>query len=136
MTEKTKEIIHGIASAIIEESCINEEFSNKIELLISGVTEEISHEKKEKVVLSGGRPANRRDPAVIDPIAMVVENELELVKKLNSLTDKELKDIIADYGMDTSRLAMKWKDKNRLIMLILDVSRRRAAKGDAFRDNT
>lgn len=52
---------------------------------------------------------------------------------LSPLTEKELKDIVADYGMDPSKLAMKWRDKERLIQLILDTSFRRASKGDAFR---
>ena len=49
------------------------------------------------------------------------------------MTDKELKDIVADYGMDPSKLAMKWKDRDRVIKLIIDTSQRRASKGDAFR---
>ena len=36
--------------------------------------------------------------------------------------------------MDSSKLAMKWKDKDRLIQLILDTSIRRASKGNAFRN--
>ena len=134
MTEKAKAIIYGIAAAIIEESNVNEEFANKIEKLINGEVTECSNDKTERIFLKGGRPANRRDPAVLNPIAMIAEDEIALVEQLHSLTDKELKDIIADYGMDPSKLAMKWKDKERLINHIVDASKRRACKGDAFRD--
>ena len=46
-----------------------------------------------------------------------------------------IKDIIAEYGMDQSKLAMKWKDKDRLIKHIIETSERRVTKGNAFRDN-
>ena len=59
-----------------------------------------------------------------------------LVEKLQSLMDKQLKDIIADYGTDPSKLAMKWKDRERFINHIVDTARRRAAKGDANREKT
>ena len=71
---------------------------------------------------------------MFDPVSLISEDEHLLVEKLHSLTDKQLKDIIADYGMDPSKLAMKWKDQERLINHIVDTARRRAAKGDAFRE--
>ena len=134
MTEATKALIRGIAEAIIDEASVNEEFSNKIEDILSGNAGELSGDRPKKKGKKGGRAANRRDPAVLDPIALITEDEAELVVKLQGLTDKELKDIIADYGMDPSKLAMKWKDKERLINHIIDASKRRAFKGDAFRD--
>ena len=93
--------------------------------------------KKHKVLIESttSRPANRRDKAVLDPIKLMEEGDVDLRRKLEDLSEKELKDIIADYGMDTSKLAMKWKDTERLIDLIMDVSARRATKGDAFRDS-
>lgn len=50
-------------------------------------------------------------------------------------TSKQVKDIIAEYRMDPSQRAMHWRNRERLIQLILDTARRRAAKGDAFRDH-
>jgi hypothetical protein len=36
--------------------------------------------------------------------------------------------------MDRSKLAMKWKTKDRLVELIVSTVASRARKGDAFRD--
>lgn len=75
----------------------------------------------------------RRDKAVLDPVELAENNELT-AEVLEPLSEKQLKDIIAEYGMDISKLAMKWKDRQRLIHLIIDTSYRRARKGNAFRN--
>ena len=133
MDEKTIQIlIRGLAEAVIDEANNNENFKAKLENVLNfqGVP---TVDKSQKKGSKGGRSANRRDPAVVDPIALITEGEDRLIERLKGLTDKELKDIIADYAMDPSKLAMKWKDRERLINHIIDASRRRASKGDAFR---
>lgn len=133
MDDKYIQIIRGLAEVVIEEAEKNEALGHRIEGVLSGITDQ-AWSKPVKKISKGGRSGNRRDPAVLDPISLIDDSEEELVKQLNDLTDKELKDIIADYAMDPSKLAMKWKDRERLINHIVDVSRRRASKGDAFRD--
>ena len=54
-------------------------------------------------------------------------------QQLESLDLEQLRDVVAQYGMDRARLAMKWKDKDRLVGLIADTVAARATKGDAFR---
>jgi len=49
------------------------------------------------------------------------------------LNIEELKDIVAEQGMDRSKLARKWKNKERLINLIVTAVESRMRKGDAFR---
>ena len=90
--------------------------------------------KNKTIMVPNVRGNNRRDKAVLDPIKLTEEGDPNLRKKLERLTEKQLKDIIADYGMDPSKLAMKWKDRDRLIQLIMETSARRATKGDAFRN--
>ncbi|GAB3269394.1 hypothetical protein GCM10027449_03650 [Sinomonas notoginsengisoli] len=46
---------------------------------------------------------------------------------------EHLRDIVAEHGMDHDRLAMKWKDPNRVIERIVDKVAARATKGSAFR---
>ena len=133
MDDRCIDILRGLAEAVIEEAEKNEAFRSRIEDVLSGMVD-LAASKPAKKTSKVGRSANRRDPAVLDPISLIAESEEELVKQLNGLTDKELKDIIADYAMDPSKLAMKWKDRDRLINHIVDASRRRASKGDAFRD--
>ncbi|MFG2683889.1 hypothetical protein ACGFYH_34245, partial [Streptomyces sp. NPDC048392] len=49
------------------------------------------------------------------------------------LTLEQLRDIIAEHGMDHDRLAMKWKDPQRVIDRIVERVESRTAKGAAFR---
>ena len=80
-----------------------------------------------------GRPANRRPPAVLDPVTLALQGEEALRAELSSLTLEQLRDIVADYGMDPGRLVMKWKTPNRVIDRIVEISISRAHKGDVFR---
>lgn len=132
MNKNTANILMQLTKAVIDESEQNAEFAKKLEQILTGNSAPLK-KRPSKIELGTARPTNRRDPAVFDPIALFIEDEELLSEKLHELTDKQLKDIIADYGMDPDKLAMKWKDRERLIDRIIDVSRRRASKGDAFR---
>ena len=132
MKKNSVKILRQVLSAVIEEAEHNPDFSAKLELILNATDATDHIDKKQKDSLSR-RTGNRRDPAILDPVLLVAENEAALVEKLHELTEKELKDIVAEYGMDQSKLAMKWKDKERLINLIVEAAHRRASKGDAFR---
>ena len=80
-----------------------------------------------------GRPANRRPPAVLNPVMLARQGEEALRAELSILTLEQLRDIVADYGMDPGRLVMKWKTTNRVIDRIVEISIGRAHKGDVFR---
>ncbi|MCJ7425150.1 hypothetical protein MUP01_12920 [Candidatus Bathyarchaeota archaeon] len=60
------------------------------------------------------------------------EGELALRQRLEQLDLKELKSIVRKHSFDSSRLAEKWKDKDRLIKLILERVSARNEKGQAF----
>lgn len=79
------------------------------------------------------RRSARRKPGRFDPMALHREHPEDLMRRLNELTIDELKDIIAENGMDRTKLAMKWKTKDRLIELIVSTVKSRALKGDVFR---
>lgn len=76
--------------------------------------------------------SHRRTPGVFDPMAVYRETPDSLPGRLRQLTTEQLKDIVAEHGMDRSKLAMKWKDQSRLIDLILNTVKTRSEKGDAF----
>lgn len=82
----------------------------------------------------GNRPKNRRAAALLDPVQVVQDGENALKEALTPLTLDQLRDIVADYGMDTKRLIMKWTKPERVIDKIIEVSVMRAQKGDAFRE--
>ncbi len=80
-----------------------------------------------------GHPQNRRPPGSLDPYEIYRAGGVsELRARLSILEIEELKDIVAEHGMDRSKLAMKWKTTERLVDLIVDTVQQRAHKGEAF----
>ena len=44
-------------------------------------------------------------------------------------TLEEVKEVVADYGMDPGKLVMKWKNVDRIVDRIVELSLARAQKG-------
>jgi len=76
---------------------------------------------------------NRRTPAPLDPYAEYSLGEEGLLSKLRSLDIEALKNIVSQFGMDRSKLVMKWKTPDRIIEHIIATVRARTQQGDAFR---
>jgi hypothetical protein len=83
-------------------------------------------------ITTGRSSTNRRNPAIVDPFEIYRADPLRLQPTLEALDVEQLKDIVAQYGMDARRLAMKWKSTDRLIDLIVQIVDQRARKGEAF----
>ena len=79
------------------------------------------------------RGKNRRAPAALDPIQVVRNGEPTLRNALEKLSLEQLRDIVAEYGMDPGRVVMKWATPDRVINRIVEMSITRAHKGSAFR---
>lgn len=80
------------------------------------------------------RRANRRNPGPFDPFEVYADRKAAgLREALGSLELEQLRDIVAEHGMDNDRLAMKWKDPARVIDRIVDRVTTRVAKGSAFK---
>jgi hypothetical protein len=80
------------------------------------------------------RRSNRRAAGVLDPFAVFSEaGEDGLRARLGELSLDQLRDIIAEHGMDNDRLAMRWKNPARGIDRIVERVAARLAKGSAFR---
>jgi hypothetical protein len=81
-----------------------------------------------------GRAGGRRTAPVFDPFVIYREDGLEALRqRLEDLSVEQLKDIIAEHGMDRDKLAMKWKTPDRLVERITMTVSSRAQKGDVFR---
>ena len=79
------------------------------------------------------RGKNRRAPAARDPVQVVRDGAPALQSALEKLSLEQLRDIVAEYGMDPGRLVMKWSTPERVIDRIVEMSVARAHKGNAFR---
>ena len=87
-------------------------------------------------VPSDSRPkrTGRRAAGAINPFAIYAEGGEDLLRQqLSALTLEQLRDIIAEHGMDNDRLAMKWKSQDRVVERIVEKVSSRVAKGSAFR---
>ena len=105
---------------IQDEVRTNQEFAQKIEKIFSDseVTKNV----------------RKRKASVLNPESVLLEHgEDYLEYQLKLLELEELRDIISEFGMDPSKRAIKWKTKDKVIDHIIDVSRNRSSKGNAFR---
>jgi len=120
---KIRKQLNDLIKVIIEEAKANPQFEKRLEeVLLKSVTPKQVSKRK-----------NKRTPAAFDPFEIFQESGEMLRVKLNELNIEKLKDIIAEYGMDQSKLAMKWKSQDRLIEHIITTVEARSRKGDAFR---
>ena len=76
---------------------------------------------------------NRRAPGVLDPFEQFSQGEQSLRQALQALNVDQLKDIVSEHAMDSSKLALKWHSAERLVDLIVSTVRARLEKGDAFK---
>jgi hypothetical protein len=114
-----------IVEAVTAEAGRNPAFAASLERAIEGVQRQDGSQPK--------RP-HRRAAGVIDPFAVFADGGEEGVRRsLSQLSVEQLKDIVAEHGMDRSKLAMKWKTSDRFVDLILETVATRSRKGDAFR---
>lgn len=118
-------LLNKLCTCITDEMKINQDFANRIGVIFDAVP---SVQPKKR--------SNKRNPAKINPIQLVIDGDGTINEKLEQLSIDELKDIIAEHGMDNAKLAMKWKNKERLVTFILETAQRRSKKGDAFREQS
>ncbi|MGX8700520.1 hypothetical protein [Caproiciproducens sp.] len=132
MDKKTVlELWEKISACIAEEITNNDEFAKRMGLLFEENIIKANCSKYEAVNTKPKR-GNRREPAKVNPFALLEQGAEVLKTALEALDIEELKDVIAENGMDTAKLAMKWKDRNRLINHIIDTTQRRSSQGEAF----
>lgn len=78
--------------------------------------------------------SGRRSPGPLDPFAVYADTgESGLRQALATLDLEQLRDVVAEHGMDHDRLAMKWKRPDRVIGRIVERVEAVSSKGFAFR---
>ena len=118
--------LRAFLEVVIEEADTNPSFRQRLQGALVG---DISSPKAQES-RSGPR---RRNPPGLDPFAVYERGESQLRESLSGMDIEQLKDIVAGYGFDRARLALKWRRADRLIDLIVDTVKNRTHKGDAFR---
>ncbi|GAA2725744.1 hypothetical protein [Cellulomonas aerilata] len=128
--ENRPELAVGLAditTSVVAEAARTPRFANAIQTALAS--------PPPSVPSSTSRRPRRRATGAIDPFAVYAQGgEAGLRDQLDGLDLEQLRDIVAQYGMDHDRLAMKWKDAGRVIDRIVEKVTTRSAKGSAFRD--
>ena len=129
--------LNRLMRVVIEEAERNPEFEGALNEAL-GVVAKHKPAKEEATTKQtdfgdAKRGKNRRPPAALDPVQVVRDGEPTLRSALEKLSLDQLRDIVAEYGMDPGRLVMKWAAPERVIDRIVEMSIARAHKGNAFR---
>jgi hypothetical protein len=110
-------LLHAIADELERDGALAERIVRKVD--------EESSRKRTK---------SSKSAIGFDPFEVLRQGtETALRERLESLEIPVLKAIITQHGLDTTRLAQKWRDKERLVTFILERISARAEKGDVFK---
>ena len=132
---KLRRALIDLVRVVADEAERNPDFATRVAAALGWKDSELAAHRKSEVPGRGAvqRPKNRRAPAVLDPIEIARQGASPLRARLGSLSVEQLKDIVAEFGMDAGKLVIKWKKADRIIERIVETSLARAQKGDAFR---
>lgn len=138
-------VLNNLAAVVAEEASRNVEFRARLsEALVLGLPQKAA-------AAGGGAPTplgrassggaakpqpkrGRREPGPWDPYTVYAEvGESGLRERLNALELEQLRDIVAEHGMNHDGKAMRWKTADRVVGRIVERVVDRTGKGDAFR---
>ena len=107
-----RKTLSALVTVIADEAAKNESFRTDLERALGSGPDPVGGTQ---TVSSAGKPrkGGRRTPAVLDPVELAKQGEGELRTQLTALNLEQLRDIVAQYGMDPGKLVMKWKDTQR-----------------------
>lgn len=130
-------VLRDLAKAVSDEAERNPEFAERLGTILRYQTTNTSlrsaSRSRTAVPTENSKRGNRRAPAILDPVSLAAQGEEAVRSQLAPLDLEQLRDIVAEYGMDPGKLVMKWKTPERVIDKIVEISLARARKGDAFR---
>lgn len=121
--------LQAVFSEVLDEAEVNPAFADRLARAMEGAAG-----GRKDATARTKRRGGRRPPGVLDPFAVHASGgEAGLEEALGRLDIEQLKDIVAEHGMDTAKLALKWKTPERLTGFIVTTVAARAKKGQAFR---
>ena len=121
-------VLRRLFDEILLEAERRPEFGSRLEKVIHGALSQA-----ECAQPSRSTRRNRRAPGPFDPFEVFKDGEGALRDRLKAISVDQLKDVISEHAMDSSRLALKWRSRQRLTDLIVSTVRARLEKGDAFK---
>ena len=130
---KMRKVLLDLARVVADQAERDPAFAEQIAAALGLTDKPSAGSAAPKRSAQTARPRNRRPAAVLDPIELARNGEAALRSGLAPLSLDQLRDIVADYGMDSGKLVMKWKDAERVADRIVELALARAQKGDAFR---
>lgn len=127
-----RKTLSALVTVIADEAARNDTFRTNLEGALGARP---SHADGVRLPGPAGKPrrGGRRTPAVLDPVELAKHGESALRAQLTVLSLEQLRDVVAQYGMDPGKLVMKWKDAQRVVDRVVELALARATKGDAFR---
>lgn len=138
--------VQAASEALLKLGDLRPELAMSLSRLIVAISDEAARTSRFATALSRALPpasrddvktkrTGRRAAGAIDPFSTYKEIGADgLRDRLGQLDLEQLRDIVAEHGMDHDRLAMKWKRSDRVVDRIVDKVVSRTAKGSAFRD--
>ncbi len=127
-------LLARLVSAAAEEAGTNSRFAEAL-LGVAAPPTQAPRRPRDSINEPGqGDRRARRAPGPWDPFVVYRESgEDGLRERFGTLTIEQLRDMIAEHGMDNDRLALKWRSPERLQGRIVERVVDRAAKGEGFR---
>jgi hypothetical protein len=120
----------GTLTVIAEEACARPRFAARLGAALDSST----RPGGSAAGLTAPRRAARRPAGPWDPYTVHSEGGEQLLRaRLAALDLEQLRDMVAEHGMDSDRLAMKWRDPDRVRDRIVERVLDRSVKGDEFR---
>lgn len=139
-------VLANLAAAVAEEASCNAGFRARLREVLAaprpvngvaaadGVAAMADRQVSAGGVAKAPSRRGRRAPGPWDPYAVYAEvGEQGLTERLSALELEQLRDIVAEHGMNHDGKAMRWKALDRVIGRIVERVVDRAGKGDAFR---
>lgn len=123
-----------LAREILDEAERNPEFAARLEAALGepGQANGATNGAAKPATSQPKRKPSQRRPAQFDPIALARTGEPNLRGRLADLDIHELRDIVADFAMDSTGEVMKWRSIDRITDRIVENAMGRAYKGGAF----
>src|SRR6516164_5109556 len=114
-----QQYLQALFAVVMDEASRNPEFASRLEKALNlGADAEKKPLRADDYRANALRRANKRAPAVLDPVAVYREASESLKPRLALLDIEQIHDIVSQYRMDPGGLARKWKTKERLIDLV------------------